>query len=136
MESKVEFAAQTIKVLVSMLTQLLNICEEEDLDLSKEVHALDLKNNEWHIAIMQIYENLFKDDVRGREERGELEFDNEGNYLEPTKERGGIIEAFPTMSGALRPLLEFIDGYRRRSAAPENTLVRKKYSKYADLTYI
>ena len=47
-----EFAAQTIKVLVSMLTQLLTICEEEDLELSKEVHALDLKNNEWHIAIL------------------------------------------------------------------------------------
>jgi len=52
MESKVEFAAQTIKVLVSMITQLMGICEEEELDLSKEVHALDMKNNEWHIAVM------------------------------------------------------------------------------------
>ena len=97
-----------------------------------------MKNNEWHIAILQIYENLFKDDAQARDERGEIEFDRAGNYLEPKKERGGVgpIEAFPTMSGALRPLLEFIDGYRRRNAAPENTLVRKKYSKYADLTYI
>ena len=29
-----------------------------------------------------------------------------------------------------------MDGYRRTVAAPENTLVRKKYSKYADLSYI
>ena len=40
------------------------------------------------------------------------------------------------MSSAMRPLLEFIDGYRRRVAAPENTLIRKKYSSYTDLTYI
>ena len=40
------------------------------------------------------------------------------------------------MSGALRPLLEYMDGYRRRVAAPEDTLIRKKYSKYADLDYI
>lgn len=40
------------------------------------------------------------------------------------------------MSSALKPLLEYMDGYRRRVAAPENTLVRKKYSKYADLSYI
>ena len=41
-----------------------------------------------------------------------------------------------TMSTALRPLLEYIDVYRRRVAAPEHTLIRKKYSKYADLSYI
>ena len=40
------------------------------------------------------------------------------------------------MSGALRPLLEFLDSYRRRGAAPEETLVRQKYSKYTDLDYI
>ena len=40
------------------------------------------------------------------------------------------------MSGALRPLLEYMDAYRRRVAAPEDTLIRKKYSKYADLNYI
>ena len=42
----------------------------------------------------------------------------------------------PTLSGALRPFLEFIDGYRRRNAAPVDTIIRKKYSKYADLDYI
>ena len=40
------------------------------------------------------------------------------------------------MSGAIRPLLDFIDGYRRRVAAPENTLIRKNYSRYADLSFI
>ena len=52
MGSKVEFAAQTIKFLVSMVIQLATICEEEDIELSKDIHAFDLKNNEWHIAIM------------------------------------------------------------------------------------
>ena len=64
--SKVEFAAQTIKLLVTMVIQLASICEEEEVELSKDVHALDMKNNEWHIAIMQIYENLFREEAPGR----------------------------------------------------------------------
>lgn len=40
------------------------------------------------------------------------------------------------MSSALKPLLQYIDGYRRRVAAPENTLVHKRYAHYADLSYI
>ena len=40
------------------------------------------------------------------------------------------------MSSAIRPLLDLVDGYRRRVAAPVNTLVRKNYSKYCDLNYI
>jgi len=51
----------------------------------------------------------------------------------PTK---GGIAALPTISAALRPLLEYVDGYRRRVAAPDDTIVRKKYSRYADLSYI
>ena len=83
---------------------------------------------------MQIYENLFKDDAHDKNERGELRFDEEGNVLE--NEKGVHIEENPNMASALRPLLEYMDDYRRRVAAPENTLVRKKYSKYADLSYI
>jgi len=82
MESKVEFAAQTIKFLVSMILQLTTICEEEDIELNKEVHAFDLKNNEWHIAAMQIYENLFREDTQMRNNRGELHFDDSGSLLE------------------------------------------------------
>ena len=31
-----------------------------------------MKNNEWHIAIMQIYENLFREDAEERNRKGEL----------------------------------------------------------------
>ena len=134
--SKVEFAAQTISLLVNMIIQLSTICEEEDVDLERDVHAFDLKNNEWHIAIMQIYESLFREDAAGRRDRGEIRFDELGHYIQPTMKGPNAIEVMPTMSGALRPLLEFIDGYRRRCAAPENTIIRKKYAKYADLNYI
>ena len=122
MESKVEFAAQTIKLLVSLIIQLVTICEEEDIDLSKEVHPFDMKNNEWHIAAMQIYENLLQEDCRIKNERGELRFDEQGHLIEPAA--GHAFENFPTISAALRPLLQFVDVYRRRCAAPENTLVR------------
>lgn len=43
----------------------------------------------------------------------------------------------PTLSAAFRPLLEFIDGYRRRVIAPSGSIVRKKgYAQYADMSYI
>lgn len=40
------------------------------------------------------------------------------------------------MSGALRPLLEMIDEFRRSSAAPETSVVMRRHAKYADLNYI
>ena len=98
------------------------------------MHAFDLKSNEWHIAALQVYESLYRQEANLRHERGEIKFDHEGEVIPPTK--GDPFEAFPTISAALRPLLEFIDSYRRRVAAPQNTLVHKKYTKYADLSYI
>ena len=96
-----------------------------------------MKNNEWHIAAMQIYESLFREDSQSKNARGELKFDPRGNLIEDQTDRGQqLLEALPTMSGALRPFLEFIDKFRRRQAAPDNTLVRKKYARYADLSYI
>ena len=132
--AKTEFCAQTFKILTQIIMQLIGICEDEDVQLSRKVHCLDLKQNEWHIAIMQIYENLYREDLDNRNNRGELKFDKEGNIVEPPKVPGAI--ETPTLSGSLRPFLEFIDGYRRRVAAPQNTIVRTKYSNYADLDYI
>ena len=134
--SKIEFAAQTISLLVNMVVQLATICEEEDVDLENDVHAFDLKNNEWHIAVMQIYESLFRDEAPGRADRGEIRFDEHGNYIEPTTKGPNAIDVAPTMAAALRPLLVYIDGYRRRTAAPEGTQIRTKYVKYTDLNYI
>ena len=72
----------------------------------------------------------------GRLRRGEIQFDEDGNYIEPTNIGPNAIDVLPTLSGSLKPLLEFVDGYRRRNAAPSETLVRKKYTKYADLDFI
>lgn len=82
---------------------------------------------------MQIYENLFRQDAGQRYERGDLRFDKKGEVI-PSKSNG--LDNMPVISDSLRPLLEFIDGYRRRVSAPENTLIRKKYTRYADLSFI
>jgi len=79
---------------------------------------------------------LFKEDAQVRNSRNEIHFDHEGNYVEPVTMGPNAIEIMPSMSNSLRPLLEYIDGYRRRQAAPEDTIVRKKYTHYADLAYI
>ena len=132
-QHEAEFGAQTIKVLVSLVLQLAGVCEDQEVELSRTVHAFDLKSNEWHIAALQVYESLFRQEANLRNERGEIKFDQEGRVIPLAI---GVFEAFPTMSTALRPLLEFIDGYRRRVAAPESSIVYKKYNKYADLSYI
>ena len=49
--NEVQFAKGIIKLLVSMVQQLTDICVEEDIDLS-ELHAFDLKSNEWPIAAL------------------------------------------------------------------------------------
>ena len=72
-----------------------------------------------------------------KNERGELKFDKEGCVIEASEsKKASGMDAAPTMSGAFKPLLQFIDGYRRRVSAPENSLVSKKYAHYADLSYI
>ena len=37
---------------------MAQVSEQDGVNLSKSIHAFDLKSNEWHIAVLQIYENL------------------------------------------------------------------------------
>ena len=37
---------------------MAQVSEQHGVNLSKTIHAFDLKSNEWHIAVLQIYENL------------------------------------------------------------------------------
>ena len=87
--------------------------------------CVDLKSNEWHIAIMQIYENLFVRDANARNEMGELVFNSDGTLMVKQishgRQRNKQQDTKLNMSAALRPLLGFIDGHRRRVAAPEHT---------------
>ena len=75
------FAAQTIKVLVNIILQLGTICEKQEIELSKQVHCLDLKSNEWHIALFQIYENLFNKDIQDKDEKGQIKFNDDGTLI-------------------------------------------------------
>ena len=125
-----------IKLLASLVIQLAQICERKDIELGKKIHAFDLKSNEWHIAFMQIYETLFRQEAEIRNERGEIKFDWQGNLILDNDDDDDATKKIPTLCAALKPLLEFIEGYRRRVAAPSDTMVHKKYTKYADLTYI
>ena len=65
---------------------------------------------------MQIYENLFKQETEEKLEKGEIRFDNRGKVIYRKKRNGSPPSL--TLTSALRPLLEFVDGYRRRVAAP------------------
>ena len=62
-------------------------CEEEEVNLSKKVHCFDLNSNEWPIAMLQIYEVLFKEECEEKELQGDFEFDKDGNVVE-VKDKG------------------------------------------------
>ena len=98
-----------------------------------------MNSNEWHIALIQIYERLFKVEIQSKWELGQISFnqDDQGQIVTVETQKDAVKrENELTMSSAIRPLLEFIDGYRRRVAAPAGTLVRKNYSRYCDLDFI
>ena len=76
-----------IKTLVSLIVQLTGICRDNEIDLHRQVHCLDMKSNEWHIAALQVYENLFRQEAQKRYEMGELKFDREGGIIEAKKKK-------------------------------------------------
>ena len=134
---QMKFSAQLVKTLVSLVIQLTNVCQDHEIDIHRLVHCFDMKSNQWHIAVLQIYENMFEQEAQLRYERGQLRFDKEGNLANSKKKSSASLhEPQLTMSGALRPLLEMIDEYRKSSAAPETSVVLRKHAKYADLNYI
>ena len=122
------FPINMTKFLISLILQLAQLCEQKDLKLSKKIHCFDLRSNEWHIAFLQIYETLFKQETQIRNEKGDIKFDWHGNVEQQNFNT--------TFCSALRPLLDYISEYRKRVAAPSGTTVHKKYTKYADLTFI
>lgn len=89
---------------------------EEDIDLS-ELHAFDLKSNEWPIAALQIYESLYKLDYLTAVNLG---------VAEPKEDAGGL-------SSTLRPLLTHLNSYRKKVALPADN---RFYSEYPNLLYI
>ena len=65
------------------------MCEKHDIELGRKVHAFDLKSNEWHIAAVQIYENLFRDETSKNFAKGLITMDDEGNFLNSDLPTGG-----------------------------------------------
>ena len=101
---------------------MARICVEQDVNIGKKVHAFYLRSNDWNIAMLEVYEKLYKSEQR--------------EPITMRESRVSGIESIPTVSQALRPLLGFIDGFRRRIAAPKKTLVHEQYANYADLHHI
>ena len=83
---------------------MARICEEEDVNIGKKIHAFNLKSNDWHIAMLEVYEKLYRSEQR--------------EPITMRESRVSGIESIPTVSQSIRPLLGFIDGFRRRIAAP------------------
>ena len=72
--------------------------------------------------MLEVYEKLYRSEQR--------------EPITMRESRVSGVEAIPTVSQSIRPLLGFIDGFRRRIAAPQKTLVHDQYAHYADLNHI
>ena len=53
------YTTKLFKALINIITQLSDICEEWDVNLD-HVHSFEYVKNEWAIALMQIYEKLYR----------------------------------------------------------------------------
>ena len=103
---------------------MATVCEERGADLSN-VHAFDLKSNEWAIAFIQIYESLLTQDYQW------AVADLEDQLGKQTKTTLPVLPPF-CMSQSVKPLIEFIHKYRLRVAPPPNT---RAYRKVTNLKY-
>ena len=79
--------------------------------------AFSLKNNEWVIALLQVYENCYRSEVYKQYENGMVD------EFEPDL----------TTSESIKPLLQFMHQYRVRQGVPPD---HRLYKDYADLQII
>lgn len=63
------FGPAIVHVLVDLINEITDVCASRNVDLSS-IDAFNLQNNEWHMSIMQTYENLyFSDCMRLRKQK-------------------------------------------------------------------
>ena len=68
-EPELQLAQNIILVLGSLVQKVVGICEEEGLSL-KQLSAFSLKNNEWVIGMLQVYENCYRNEQFRKYEEG------------------------------------------------------------------
>ena len=81
------FESKLVDMLVSLVVKLTKICQDHEVDLHRLLHCFDMRSNEWHIAMFQVYKTLFDQESQKRFEKGELKFDKAGNLIERKSKR-------------------------------------------------
>lgn len=105
--------------------QLSDVCEENDVSLD-HIHSFEYIKNEWAIALMQIYEKLYRQDCL---KHGK--FDSEGK---PMLEKGkdGKTSEVVGPSAPFRTLILHLHDRRIRIAPPEDS---RAYKNIQDLEF-
>lgn len=104
--------------------QLSDICEEWDINLD-HVHSFEYMKNEWAIALMQIYEKLYRSDCKAHGS-----FDQEGKPV-PKENKDGKREPIG-LSTPMRQLIMHFHDRRIRIAPPEDSVA---YRRIEDLEF-
>ena len=77
-----------MEVFIDIIINLSEICDEEQLPIADEVWGFEVKRNEWVIAMLQIYERLYRKDLLAAVEERKLEVVEEANLaMLPKKDR-------------------------------------------------
>ena len=119
------FAIQSVKVLVTLIIEMAKFCEDYAMELGDDIDAFDhTQTNGWHTSSLKVYERLFKRDTEEKLRRGELNFDQDG-YA--NNEQKDVKQNW--LSEAWQPLLEYVDGYRRRAAESEKLSTQDAFAR-------
>jgi hypothetical protein len=57
------FTTKLFSLFINVLIQLSDLCVKDGVDISR-IHAFDYLQNEWAIALMQVYEKVYGADLK------------------------------------------------------------------------
>jgi hypothetical protein len=58
-----DFAPYLLDVFMNLVEEMADLCQQNKVDISA-LSPFELKTNDWHIALLQIYENLYLSDCQ------------------------------------------------------------------------
>lgn len=112
-----QYTTKLFTALINIIVQVSDVCEDWDVNLD-HIHAFEFVKNEWAIALMQIYEKLYRQDCKAHGN-----YDKEGKPV-PRENTDGKKEPLG-LSTPLRQLIMHFHERRIRVAPPENSVAAK-----------
>ena len=113
------FTFALVQHFLGIITELSELCESKNWDI-RSIPAFDLKSNDWQIAILQIYEQLYYKDCK-KVKNHQDNFRKAGLHKETTHYHRGLPQKMQCFSKILKPFLVHLHNRRIRLQPVPNT---------------